>query len=176
MQPLQRKSISSTFDRRPNHTCRLYRQFVRVRPLMNSVRARCLELPVEECLSIDEQMIPMRGGVTKGVKQYVKNKPNIKWGIKNLVLCGKSGLAYDFACYQGSTTEFDPEMREAFGSGATMVLHLANRIQRSGHKLFFDNYFSSFQLFEILAQKKSTPRRGYNQTRSIRKATVFVRL
>ncbi|XP_037048670.1 piggyBac transposable element-derived protein 2-like, partial [Bradysia coprophila] len=129
-------------------------KFVRVRPLMNAVRARCLELPVEECLSIDEQMIPMRGRVSKGVKQYVKNKPKIKWGIKNLVLCGKSGLAYDFVCYQGSTTEFNPEMLEAFGSGATMVLHLANRIERSGHKLFFDNYFSSFQLFEVLAQKK----------------------
>lgn len=35
-----------------------------------------------------------------------------------------------------------------------MVLHLANRIERSGHKLFFDNYFSTFPLFEILAQKQ----------------------
>lgn len=129
-------------------------KFVRVRPLMDSVRRRCLQLPVEEYLSIDEQMIPMRGRATKGVKQYVKNKPKIKWGIKNLVLCGKSGLAYDFICYQGSTTEFDPKTLATFGSGATMVLHLANRIDRSGHKLFFDNYFSTFPLFQILAQKK----------------------
>lgn len=129
-------------------------KFVRVRPLMTAVRNRCLELPVEEYLSVDEQMIPMRGRVTKGVKQYVKNKPKIKWGIKNLVLSGKSGLAYDFICYQGSTTEFDPEMLSTFGSGATMVLHLAKRIDKSGHKLFFDNYFSTFQLFEVLAQKK----------------------
>lgn len=129
-------------------------KFIRVRPLMNAVRNRCLQLQVEECLSIDEQMIPMRGRVSKGVKQYVKNKPKIKWGIKNLVLCGKSGLAYDFVCYQGSTTEFDQKMLDTFGSGATMVLHLSNRIQNSGHKLFFDNYFSSFPLFEVLAQKK----------------------
>ncbi|XP_037026607.1 piggyBac transposable element-derived protein 3-like [Bradysia coprophila] len=129
-------------------------KFVRVRPLMDAVRKRCLELPVEEFLSVDEQMIPMRGRVTKGVKQYVKNKPKIKWGIKNLVLCGKSGLAYDFICYQGSTTEFDPKMLSTFGSGATMVLHLANRIDKSGHKLFFDNFFSTFQLFQVLAQKE----------------------
>lgn len=129
-------------------------KFFRVRPLMNAVRNRCLQLPLEEFLSIDEQMIPMRGRVSKGVKQYVKNKPKIKWGAKNLVLCGKSGLAYDFVCYQGSTTEFDPRMLDKFGSGATMVLHLAQRIQNSGHKLFFDNYFSTFQLFEVLAQKK----------------------
>lgn len=48
-----------------------------------------------------------------------------------MVLCGKSGLAYDFVCYQGSTTEFDPEMLSAFGSGATMLLHLAKRINKS---------------------------------------------
>lgn len=54
-------------------------KFVRVRPLMDSVRKRCLELPLEECLSVDEQMIPMRGRVTKGVKQYVAKKPKIKW-------------------------------------------------------------------------------------------------
>lgn len=60
----------------------------------------------------------------------------------------------DFICYQGSTTEFDPEMLSTFGSGATMVLHLAKRINNSGHKLFFDNYFSTFHLFEVLAQKK----------------------
>lgn len=114
-------------------------KLVRVRPLMDSVRKRCLELPVEEYLAIDEQMIPIRGRITKGVKQYVRNKPRIKWGAKNLVLCGKSGQAYDFVCYQGSST---------------MVLHLSNRINRPGHKLFFDNYFSTFPVFEVLAQKK----------------------
>lgn len=35
-----------------------------------------------------------------------------------------------------------------------MVLHLANRIDEPGHKLYFDNYFSTFPVFEILAQKK----------------------
>lgn len=106
-------------------------KFVKVRPLMDSVRKRCLELPLEEYLSIVEQMIPCRGRVTKGVKQYVAKKPKVKWGIKNLVLCPKSGLAYGFVCYQGSTTEFDPETLSTFGSGATMVLHLAKRIEKS---------------------------------------------
>lgn len=129
-------------------------KFARVRPLMDSVRKRCLQLPLEEYLAIDEQMIPLRGRIGKGVKQYVKNKPKIKWGVKNLVICGKSGLAYDFICYQGSSTEFDSKTLDTFGSGATMVLHLANRINKPGHKLFFDNYFSTFPVFEILAQKQ----------------------
>lgn len=129
-------------------------KFIRVRPLMNAVRRRCLELPLEEYLAVDEQMIPCRGKLTSGVKQYVKMKPKIKWGVKNLVLCGKSGLAYDFICYQGDSTEFDRTVLANFGLGATIVIHLANRIENSGHKLFFDNYFSTFQLFEILTQKQ----------------------
>lgn len=129
-------------------------KFIRVRPLMDAVRKRCLELPIEEYLSVDEQMIPLRGRITKGVKQFVKNKPKIRWGVKNVVLCGKSGQAYDFVCYQGSTTEFNLKTLTTFGLGATMVLHLADRIDKPGHKLFFDNYFSTFPLFEILGQKE----------------------
>lgn len=129
-------------------------KFVRVRPLMDSVRKRCLQLPLEENLAVDEQMIPCRGKLTKEVRQYVKIKPKIKWGLKNLVLCGKSGLVYDYILYQGESTEFDRKVLASFGLGATIVLHLAKRINRTGHKLFFDNYFSSFQLFEILAQKQ----------------------
>lgn len=48
------------------------------------------------------------------------------------------------------TTEFNSK----FGLGATIVLHLAKRIEKPGHELFFDNYFSTFPLFEILAQKQ----------------------
>lgn len=129
-------------------------KFVRVRPIMNSVRNRCLQLPLEQYLSVDEQIIPCRGKLRKGVRQYVKQKPKIKWGIKNQVLCGKSGLAYDFVLYQGSTTEFNPKHLDSFGLGATIVLHLAKRIDKPGHELFFDNYFSTFALFEILAQKQ----------------------
>lgn len=44
-------------------------KFVRVRPLMDSVRKRCLQLPVEEYLSIDEQMIPMRGRGSEAICQ-----------------------------------------------------------------------------------------------------------
>lgn len=125
-------------------------KFVRVRPLMDSVRKRCLELPLEENLSIDEQMIPLRGRITNSVKQYVKNKPKIKWGVKNLVLCGKSGLAYDFVVYQGSTTEFDSKSLDTFGSGATMVLHLVNRIDKPGHSIstiiFLRSKYSKFWL------------------------------
>lgn len=39
------------------------------------------------------------------IKQYVRNKPKKKWGIKVYILAGANGIMYDFIVYQGSTTE-----------------------------------------------------------------------
>lgn len=122
----------------------------KVRPLLDSIRKRCHELEVEKDLSIDEQMVPFRGQFS--IKQYVKGKPN-PWGIKIFVLCGRSGLMYDFIVYQGSTTEFDEFLLNKFGLGATSVLHLSQRIPEQRH-LYFDNYFTTYNLLEILKYKK----------------------
>lgn len=65
----------------------------KVRPIYDSVRKRCLHLDMEKCLSIDEQMVPFKGKLN--IKQYIKGKP-CPWGVKIFVLCGKSGLCYDF--------------------------------------------------------------------------------
>lgn len=126
---------------------RLYK----VRPLYDALRRRCLELQLEENLCIDEQIVPFRGNLS--IKQYVKGKPT-PWGIKIFVLCGKSGMAYDFLIYQGATTELDPDNLKKFGLGASVVLHLVKRIDNEGHKLYFDNYFPSYQLLQILKANK----------------------
>lgn len=73
-------------------------------------------------------------------KQFVKGKSD-PWGIKNFVVCGTNGLAYDFLLYQGKTTEFDPDLNE-FGIGASVVLKLCEWIEKKEHVLFFDNYNS----------------------------------
>ena len=70
------------------------------------------------------------------------------------MLCGKSGYPYDFFLYQGSKTEISSFERARFGHGAATVLHLIKRISCTGHKLYFDNFFSTYQLFEILHDKK----------------------
>ncbi|KAI4469673.1 transposase is4 [Holotrichia oblita] len=126
---------------------RLYK----VRPLYDAIRKRCLELDIEENLCIDAQMVPFRGNIS--IKQYVKGKPT-PWGVKIFVLCGKSGMAYDFVIYQGATTGLDPDSLKKYGLGASVILHLVKRIENEGHKLLFDNYFSSYQLLQILKSKK----------------------
>lgn len=115
-----------------------------------TMQGHCLQLSLEENLCIDEQIVPFRGRLS--IKQYVKGKP-IPWGIKIFVLCGKSGQAYDFIIYQGALTEIDKGLRRTFGLGAAVVLKLVERIDKEGHKLLYDNYFSSYHLLQVLKSK-----------------------
>ena len=118
-----------------------------MRPIIEYVRTRCLELRQEENLCIDEQIIPFTGNLS--IKQYIKGKP-CPWGIKNFVLCGKSGLAYDFIVYQGKSTGLDESNIKNYGQGAAVILHLCRVIRQPYHRLYFDNYFSSYALFKQL--------------------------
>ncbi|KAM4580374.1 piggyBac transposable element-derived protein 3-like [Odontesthes bonariensis] len=125
--------------------------FFKVRPLYDAIRSRCLELPLEENLCVDEQMVPFRG--TLSVKQYIKGKPH-PWGVKIYFLCGKSGMAYDFLLHQGTTMELPQELRKQLGLAAGVVYHLSQRITEANHKLYFDNYFTTYNLLELLAERK----------------------
>ncbi|XP_056116469.1 piggyBac transposable element-derived protein 3-like [Rhinichthys klamathensis goyatoka] len=125
--------------------------FFKVRPIYESIRKRCLQLQLEEDLCIDEQIVPFRGKLS--VLQYIKGKPS-PWGVKMYFLCGKSGLAYDFLIYQGATTELSEQSKKVLGHGASVVFHLCQRIQAPNHKLFFDNYFTTYNVLEVLAEKK----------------------
>lgn len=95
-------------------------------------------------------MVPFKGRLN--VKQYVANKPK-PWGIKIFALCGSSGLIYDFLIYQGGTTELDKTNLQVFGSAASVVLKLSERIAVPNVQLFFDNYFSNYNLLQMLRHK-----------------------
>ncbi|MGH0136951.1 UNVERIFIED_CONTAM: hypothetical protein FKN15_037488 [Acipenser sinensis] len=125
--------------------------FYKVRPLNDSIRKCCLELQLVEDRSIDEQIVPFRGKLS--VLQYVKGKPE-PWGFNVYFLCGKSGFAYDFLIYQGATTELSEQSKMVLGHGAAVVTHLCQRIQTPNHKLFFDNFFTTYNVLEVLAEKK----------------------
>ncbi|XP_040064051.1 piggyBac transposable element-derived protein 2-like [Ixodes scapularis] len=132
----------------PSTTDRLWK----VRPLMDAFQKRCNELDVEERLSLDEQIVPFKGRLD--IKQYIRGKPN-PWGVKIFMLCGESGLIYDFLPYQGSTTSLAENLKCNFGITGAIVLQLAQRIPSGlGHKLFFDNYFTSVPLLREMLKKK----------------------
>ncbi|XP_060846578.1 piggyBac transposable element-derived protein 3-like [Rhopalosiphum padi] len=122
-------------------------KFIKVRPLYDAINKKCNSLPVERRLSVDEQMVPYKGHLQ--MKQYVKGKP-CPWGIKAFLLCGESGMVYNILLYQGATTELDTSTQKQFGLGASVVLHLTKHLEKNRHFLFFDNFFSTFNLFEQL--------------------------
>ncbi|KAL2096765.1 hypothetical protein ACEWY4_005972 [Coilia grayii] len=146
--------------------------FYKVRPLYDSIRKRCLELQMEENLSIDEQIVPFRGKLS--VLQYVKGKPE-PWGVKVYFLCGKSGLAYDFLIYQGATTELSDQSKKILGHGAAVVTHLCQRIQNPNHKLFFDNFFTTYNVLEADKEMSKKGRGSHDEVRSRDGKVVLVK-
>jgi F0F1-type ATP synthase alpha subunit len=71
------------------------------------------------------------------------------------LLAGKSGFVYDFLIYQGASTEIK-KIYQAFGSGAATVMQLVERLkanQTGRYALYFDNYFSTYNLFQYLESK-----------------------
>lgn len=127
----------------PNNTDK----FWKVRPLVDVVRARCLELDVMEQSSVDEQMIPFTGKVP--AKQVIKSKPNPE-GVKVFVRCSPDGIAHDFEIYQGKGTGIDPSYAH-LGLDGSVVLRLCEELPKGRNfKCFFDNYFTSFTLLREL--------------------------
>ncbi|XP_033124673.1 piggyBac transposable element-derived protein 3-like [Anneissia japonica] len=125
-------------------------KFWKVKPVLDAVRNCCVELPREEYCAVDEQMIPFTGRVP--AKQVIKSKPN-PVGIKNFVLCGKSGRALDFEFYQGKGTGI-PQETKHLGLSASVVILLTNTIPRQmKYKICFDNYFTGIPLIRELKSK-----------------------
>jgi len=113
-------------------------KFVKIRPLYNSFIKRCTELPVEQNLSVDEQIVPFKGNLS--IKQYIRGKPS-PWGIKNVLLCGQSGLVYNLLLYQGSSTQIDENMQKNFGLGGAIVLKLVENLKPNKHFFIFRQLF-----------------------------------
>jgi len=127
-------------------------RFKKVRPMYDCVRKRCKQLIVERNISIDEQIVSFT--VKLNIKQYCKGKPN-PWGVNIYVMCGSSGTIYDFLLYQASATEFDIplQIQKQVGMGGSVVLTLAQDLEKNKHCLYFDNFFAEYNLFEILLHK-----------------------
>ncbi|KAL7390113.1 hypothetical protein ABVT39_015092 [Epinephelus coioides] len=86
--------------------------FFKVCPLYSATYRRCLELPLEENLCVDKQMVPFHGSLS--VKQYIKGKPH-PWKVKISFLCGEKGMAYDFLLHQGAKMEISEQRQKQLG-------------------------------------------------------------
>ena len=126
---------------------RLYK----LRPLLEHLQTKCLQLnSLDECLSIDESMIPYYG--RHFAKQFIKGKP-IRFGFKNWALCSSEGYMYAFDVYVGKSENNVPSN---LGAGGDVVMNLLQKCRlnaNEGHKVFFDNYFTSYKLLDRLSSE-----------------------
>ncbi|XP_070385990.1 piggyBac transposable element-derived protein 3-like [Dermacentor albipictus] len=118
-------------------------KFWKVRPVIEAIRSRCLQLEPLEHNSIDEQMIPFTGRVP--AKQFVKGKPNPE-GVKVFLRCSADGLAHDLELYQGKGTGVSAQHAH-LGLGGSVVMRLVEAMPKGKNlKCFMDNYFTSVPL------------------------------
>ncbi|XP_058817071.1 piggyBac transposable element-derived protein 3-like [Topomyia yanbarensis] len=124
----------------------------KIRPVIKSLRERFGSIPMEQKLSIDEQMCATK--IAHYMKQYLPNKPH-KWGFKLYLLCSMDGFAHEFEVYTGSGNRPDLLTHEPnMGETANVVTRLIRAVPRNiNHILYFDNFYTSLPLLTHLAKE-----------------------
>lgn len=98
-------------------------------------------------LSLDESMVLWKGRLV--FRQYIQNKKH-KYGIKLYMLTEPCGVILKVLVYTGT-------MDNLGGKGHTtkVVLELMQNYLDSGHSLYLDNYYNSFDLANKLTDRKT---------------------
>ena len=119
------------------------------RGLLWEVCIRKIRKVFHELLSVDESMVPYFG--KHRAKMYIKGKP-IRFGYKIWCLCGNDGFPYHLQIYTGKGEE-----RPTQPLGSRVVNTMVDVVEENSgvtrHKLFFDNFFTSYSLLDGLAER-----------------------
>ena len=122
-----------------------YDRFGKVRPVIESVRQRFLEnyRPHREN-AIDEAMVPFKG--QSSLKQYIPLKP-VRRGFKIWMRADSTnGYICNFSVYTGKEESAEK------GLGEKVVKKLSRPLACGNYHIFFDNFFSTVNLFDDLLE------------------------
>ncbi|KAG0431586.1 hypothetical protein HPB47_021640, partial [Ixodes persulcatus] len=97
----------------------------KLRPFLTEVLKPMRDVPKEEHLTVDEQIIPFTG--RHRIKQYLPKKPR-KWGYKVYVLSGVSGLCYSFEIFTGRKDNVLLNGEDDCGASSNVVMRLAREV------------------------------------------------
>ena len=110
-------------------------------------------------LSVNEAMVKYFG--QHPTKQFIRGKP-IRFGYKNWTLCSSNGYCYAFDTYCGAQQQ-TPVSSEKMPLGSKVVLQLLSNVPHpSDHTVFFDNFFTCYDLLVNLQRK------GFRATGTLR--------
>ena len=93
-------------------------------------------------MAVDEVTVKFKGRIV--FKQYIPKKRK-RFSIKMFKLCDSTGYTYDMNVYLGKDKGWRTH---------NTVANLTKGVEGFGHKLYMDNFFSSPDLYDDLAQKK----------------------
>ena len=126
-----------------------YDKLYKIRPIIDSLKVNFQLQYNPNCeQSIDEAMVKYKGRTT--LKQYMSLKP-IKRGIKLWCRADSCfGYLCDFEVYSGKNS-FGIEN----GLGYNVVTNLCNALYGKWHKIYFDNFCTSYKLIEDLYLNKT---------------------
>ncbi len=127
-------------------------KLAKISPIIEAVTQQCRKVEPEEYNAVDEQIIPSKTKFSK-IRQYNPKKPH-KWGFKNLVRAGASGIMYDFYIYTGKALDDDDADYKHLQKSAQVVAKLCRNLPtNAGFKVCFDNWFSTLSLMHYLQDK-----------------------
>lgn len=118
----------------------------KVQPIYDKLNTAFMQFGVfHDKLSIDESMVPYYGH--HSAKMFIRGKP-VRFGYKLWMLCSYDGYPYKAVIYAGKV---DRPVEMTLGEH--VVTEFAKLLTSpSNHKLFFDNFFSSYDLFVKLRE------------------------
>lgn len=120
----------------------------KVRPLADILMTKFLQWGVfHQDLSIDESMVKYFG--RHPAKQFIRGKP-VRFGYKNWMVTSSDGYCYAFDLYCGKSPGANPT--EPLGT--RVVKQLLDKLSTNprDHVVYFDNFFTSFDLLRDLRQ------------------------
>lgn len=131
----------------------------KIRPFIDKANKSFRKFGIfESNLAIDEMIVKYFGHY--GIKQFIKGKP-VRFGYKLWALCGVSGYCYNFSLYTGKDAENSHGAGDGLGSRVVKKL-LEVCKDPTAHVVYFDNFFSSMQLFIDLRSQ------GFRATGTVR--------
>ena len=130
-----------------NQNLQVGNKVAKVQPLYDRLNNNLKKFGIpHKDLSIDESMVPYHG--KHSAKMFIRMKP-IRFGYKLWVLAGSDGYPYHTICYTGKRTTPSSEPL-----GFLVVNELLDTVKicsnPHAHAIYFDNFFTSYQLIRNL--------------------------
>ena len=121
----------------------------KVAPLYKKLNENLTQFGIwHDNLSIDESMVPYYG--KNSMKQFIRGKP-IRFGFKLWALCSSGGYPYHVDIYCGKDSKAVGPLGERVVTKMVDILERESSLNK--HHIYFDNFFTSYQLLSALRER-----------------------